>query len=451
MKEKIGFFSIATIFLCLSWVKPCISEPTNVIIMIADGWGFNQVKSVEYWNGEKAVYDDFPIKLAMSTYPATNDKKNPTGYDPEKARDDFSYPLIRATGSGASATALSTGVKTIYGMLGTDPDGKRLKHIIDRAEEHGMSTGVVTSVQFCHATPAGFVINNPNRSDYKGIAFSMLDSSKCEIIMGAGHPFFDDKHNRLETPNFKYFTDHNYWNKLRSGEVGADADNDGISDPWEFIETVEQFTKLSTGETPKRVFGLGQVFETLQANRKIKSGEESLPPYSTPYNRDIPSLSLMVKSALNVLDNNSKGFMLMIEGGAIDWAGHRNNMGMLIEEMDDFNKAVEVVIDWVTDFSTWEETLLIVTGDHETGYLGAPATDSQEQVKRELGTVVDNGKGKLPGFSFNYRGHSNLLVPFFAKGKNSEHFLNYADEFDYKLGKYLDNTEVALAIFGFLK
>jgi alkaline phosphatase len=80
----------------------------------------------------------------------------------------------------------------------------------------------------------------------------------------------------------------------------------------------------------------------------------------------------MTSAAINVLDNNPDGFFLMIEGGAADWASHANQSGRVIEEQIAFEKAIETVIEWVNKNSTWDDTLLIVTSDHETGYITGP-------------------------------------------------------------------------------
>jgi hypothetical protein len=151
-----------------------------------------------------------------------------------------------------------------------------------------------------------------------------------------------------------------------------------------------------------------------------------------------------------VLDNNEDGFFLMIEGGAPDWAGHFGQTGSLIEEMEDFFNTVQAVNEWVSENSSWAETLVVVVGDHETGFLsGSPD---------ELVPVINNGKGEIPTMYWslgsrdktwvNFGWHSNQLVPFFAKGCGSELFYAVADQNDSVRGKYLDNTEISVVIRG---
>ncbi len=101
----------------------------------------------------------------------------------------------------------------------------------------------------------------------------------------------------------------------------------------------------------------------------------------------------MTKGALNVLDNDPDGFFLMVEGGAVDWANHANQLGRLIEEQNDFNNAVDEAIVWIKANGGFEKNLLIVTGDHECGYLTG--------AKDSFSDVTNNGKGSLPGAYFN--------------------------------------------------
>jgi alkaline phosphatase len=132
----------------------------------------------------------------------------------------------------------------------------------------------------------------------------------------------------------------------------------------------------------------------------------------------------MTKAALNVLDDDPDGLFLMVEGGAVDWAGHTNQSGRVIEEQIDFNNAVEAAVAWVNANSNWGETLLIVTGDHETGYLTGPGSDPTWEP------LVNNGASNLPGMEWHSGSHTNQLIPFFAKGSPHRMFKDYAKNGD---------------------
>jgi len=413
------------------------SGTKNVILMISDGWGYNHVLATDYYTAGRAgaaLYEAFPFTCAMSTYSA-----NGAGYDPAQVSASFTYVISNATDSAAAATALSTGFKTRNGCLGVDESGERLVHVMEQAEATGRATGVLTSVPLSHATPAGFIAHVSARGEYAEIAQQMLTQSAAEVIMGAGHPWFNDDGNRVDKPNYDYVGGEALWQDLTDddGLLGADADGDGRPDPWALVQTCDQFRALMLGDTPGRVVGIVQVATTLQQKR---SGADALPG-SVARNANIPTLAEMTRAALNVLDEDPDGFVLMIEGGAVDWASHANQSGRMIEEMMDFNAAVEVVCQWVESNSSWDETLLIVTGDHECGYLTGP--DPQDRWT----PVQNNGVGALPGMKWNSRTHTNSLIPLFAKGAAVHLFQQYADQSDPLCGPYIDNTEVAKVIF----
>jgi alkaline phosphatase len=155
----------------------------------------------------------------------------------------------------------------------------------------------------------------------------------------------------------------------------------------------------------------------------------------------VPTLAEMAAAALNVLDDDSDGMLLMIEGGAIDWASHGNQSGRMIEELIGFELAVETVVDWIRKNSNWGETLLIVTGDHETGYLNGPYSNPAWKP------VVNNGSGHLPGMEWYSSSHTNSLIVVSAKGDAARMLREYADEADPVRGPYIDNSELGQVIF----
>ena len=132
-----------------------------------------------------------------------------------------------------------------------------------------------------------------------------------------------------------------------------------------------------------------QVYTTLQ---QARAGDGKADPFVVPLTTSVPTLAEMSRAALNVLDNDPDGFVMMIEGGAVDWAGHANQSGRLIEEQVDFDLAVDAVLAWVEANSNWGETLLIVTGDHETGYLTGP----MDVANPAWSAVINNGAGRCP-------------------------------------------------------
>ena len=421
----------------------------HIIVMIGDGMGYNQVLAGSYYRFGEAggqVYCGFPVQFAVCTSSSSSNQ-----YDPEKAWSDFDFVTINPTDSAAAATAMSTGHKTRNRRIGRKHYSGALENCMERAKEYGMSTGVVTSVPFYHATPAGFAAHNMWRYAYEDISREMITQSMLDVIMGAGNPNFDDNGRKLETPSdYSRAGGAELWSELIAGKAGGDADGDGKADPWTLVQTRDEFLALIDGPVPERVLGVAQVRTTLQTRRgEIKEwgsipGTGETEVYQTPLNEGVPTLSEMALGAFNVLSRDEDGFVLMIEGGAIDWTCEDNLSARLIEEQVDFDKAVETVVEWIERNSNWDETLLIVTADHESGYLLGPGS------KPERKPLTNDGKGKLPGMEWFSDEHTNMLVPIYAKGSAAGLLEGYADQEDPVRGRYIDNTEIGLLIFRLL-
>jgi alkaline phosphatase len=410
--------------------------------MISDGCGYNHVDAAslyQHGNCGEQVYEKFPVKLAMATF------MHKQSYNPDKSWRDFGYVSKGYTDSAAAATAMSTGVKTYKGAIGLDPNKLPVKHVVEFAEQRGKATGVLTSVQFSHATPAGFVAHNTNRGNYEEIAREMIYNSALEVIMGCGHPEYDDDGQPTGHKEYKYVGGKETWEDLKDGEViGGDADDDGSRDKWTVVHDAADIWALMDGPTPKRVIAIAKKHKTLQQKR---GGNAKAQPFEVPFNGDVPTLAEMTAAAINILDDDPDGFFLMIEGGAVDWAAHDNQSGRLIEEQIDFNRAVEQVTKWVAESSTWLETLVIVTADHECGYLTGP--DSGERGERPVwNPVKNNGAHKVPDMEWHSSSHTNSLVPFYAIGAGADLFHRFAERTDPVRGRYLDNTSIHKVLTG---
>lgn len=443
--------------------QKALPKPKNIIVMIGDGVGYNHVLAAGYYLGMAAqVQEKFPVILAMAHSPAKageylagkpGSNYFAAGYNPARAWKDTALLKRDYTESAAAATAMATGFKTYNNSIGMSVGYDTLENLVQWAKAMGKSAGVVTTVEFCHATPAGFVAHNLVRTNYTQIATEMLLDSRCDVIMGCGDPMYDNDgiavHGKWKST--KYVADSLFWLQFLSGSgkqikfitngqtrILKDVDGDHVPDPWTVIRDRDDFKKLQKGNTPKRVMGCPKIYTTIQQARTEKNGEgKNSNPYTTPLVQTVPTLAEMVGGALNVLDNNRKGFFIMIEGGAADWASHSNQKGRLIEEMTGFFEAVNKVVEWVEKNSSWDETLLIVTGDHETGLLWG---------EKPYIPMIDQGKEKLPVMNFYSEDHSNSLIPFYAKGAGSELYRNFADEYDSIRGPFIQNSEIAQLI-----
>jgi len=425
----------------------------NIVLMISDGCGYNHVDAASFYQygrtGEQP-YEKFQTQLGMSTYMAGQT------YEPDQAWRYFNYvadtvgdKYTRYTDSAAAATAMSTGIKTYRGSIGMDLDVYPLRHVVDAAEETGKATGVITSVQLSHSTPAAFVAHNELRSNYEQIANEMFYESPLEVIIGCGHPAYTSNNEPgytrdsngdgvNDTYEYKYVGGEQTWIDLSDGNLT------GAYGEWTVIEDKTAFQDLMAGPTPDRVIGLARTISTLQANRSGAGSQ--IEPYGVDLNPDVPTLEEMTIAALNVLDEYPDGFFLMVEGGAVDWASHSDLIVRMIEEQIDFNNAVDAVVNWIERNSSWNDTLVIVTADHECGYLAGPGSGlgPDGPIWTE---IVNNGAGEVPGAVFYSGNHTNSLVPFYANGPGTSLFETRAQNHDPVRGYYIDNTDVGRVLF----
>ncbi len=480
------------------------SDKRNVILMIADGIGFNGWLAADYYEGKAGTRSyqrprpdgTTPYIGASSHYALrmrdasgavlANDRHEEAAgvesqhYDPHHRWDalegafynDFgsvSIPYTSYTDSAAAGSALHSGRKTSPGRLNMDWRGETpfetIAHIADR---FGLATGTVASVMASHATPASAWAQVPSRNQYETI-FKQMADGRLNVIMGTGHPYYDTGGHPVASPEdraFRFLGGRETWEQIRRP--------DGLNG-YEFIDSLEAFEELATSEEPpERVIGIARTLGATQATR-TDFPEDSANPSGMAFNPDVPDLATMSLAALNVLNQNARGFFVTIEGGAVDWMGHANNMPRFIEEQNDFNHAIDAVIVWVEEHSSWDETLLIITSDHETGGIWGEGTfqpasgvllaNSQEPEKLdasrfdperdefvEFRAVQDRGPGNLPGHQFASGNHTNDLVPLWAIGVGSDRFVEFerfdstaarlwGEPYDWD-GRYIDNVDV---------
>jgi alkaline phosphatase len=449
------------------------TQAKNVILMISDGQGFNHVTAADMYTGSQAVYHSFDTKVSMTTYSANNNfATNPMGYDPTQMASNFNYVKSNYTDSASAASAMYCGEKIYDGEINMTTSGDPLTSFFEMAAKnpYNKSMGAVSSVQMTHATPGAVYGHNNDRGHYAEIGTEGIYGSNPNannafydalnyngnftVLMGAGHGDYDNNGNYNPGVNDKYAGGTVTWEDVKDGAA---------PNGWTFVETKGDFEDIAAGNNvPNKLLGFAQVNSTLQQGRNG----------GAPMNANVPTLETMTKAALNVLSQNANGFTVMIEGGAVDWAGHANQTDRLVEEQVDFNNSVQAAVDWIDTNSSWEETLLIVTADHETGYLlGADGSNGYFDVNGngqydhgiDYGYLGDNNPGALPDASWHSGSHTNQLVPLFAKGAGSELFADYIIGNDPNLdayynltgsgwtgfnGDYIDNTSIFSVMTG---
>ena len=222
------------------------------------------------------------------------------------------------TDSAAAATALATGNRTNNNMVSMLPSGKILITILEAAEALGKATGLVTTTPLTHGTPGPFSAHVPNRSDQSEIARQQLTKG-IEVLLGGGMLY-------------------------HSSYLGT-ATSLGYN-------IVENRNDMIAGVTEDYLLGL---FASVSMNYE--------------YDRDPlvePHIAEMTNISLQILDRDTNGFFLMVEGGRIDHACHDWHINRTIGETIAFDDAVQVAYEYTQQT---ERTLLIVTADHETGGL----------------------------------------------------------------------------------
>ncbi|MDR1480067.1 MAG: alkaline phosphatase [Planctomycetaceae bacterium] len=475
----------------------------NVIILIGDGNGFNSDLAGTYYRyGEagKERYHSFPVAIGCTTYSRTDKNvelpADVLGYDPKVfwetiANGTQSSELTKTTDSAASSTAIHGGTKTSNGRIGMTYDKKTIELISEIAVKHGKKAGTVTTVPMSHATPAGFSAHSESRNDLGAIFTQMVSQkSHLSVIMGCGHPFYeqgkqikikDNENEKEKSKRFDCVGGEKNWEQMKSGTLNG----------FKVIETIQQFEELASGKgvVPDKIIGVvrslsplppvdgsvaiippttgesGQISSssrplTTPNENELKQSRELLDKsYENTDWNELPSLSTMSLAALNVLTkNNPNGFVLMIEGGAIDLANHGRDIGKSVLEHVGFSKAIDTVIDWVEKNSSWDETLVIVTADHETGQIWGPETYNDNNKNRvfdkgdsfnEFKKVQNNGRGNVPNVQYGSNNHTNALVPLYAKGAGANLFLKQVKGTDQKAaqfwnfnGQYVDDTDI---------
>ena len=288
------------------------ASPKYVFMFIGDGMSSPQVNSAQVFNGcnesglidlKELTFTQFPVVGIQYTQDATS-------FAPDSA---------------STATSLSSGFKTHSGVIGMGID-KTTKGttIAEMLRDKGWKIGIVSTVTINHATPAAYYAHVASRNDYYEIGLQMAAS------------------------DFDYFG---------GGSVNQ-ADN-GDKSIYEVLEdngylvTNDRDTILSLNSDSGKVYAYSPVLQ-----------DDGAMMYALDAEDDQLQLKDFVRKGIDVLDNET-GFFMMVESGKIDWAGHANDALANIYDTLAFDEAIQVAVEFAKQHP--EETLIVVTGDHETG------------------------------------------------------------------------------------
>lgn len=330
--------------------KPTVPQVKNIIFLIGDGMGLAAVTATAINQDcvplqvERAHY----IGLAR-TYSANN----------------------RVTDSAAAGTALATGHKTCNGYIGVNPDKQPLKSILEKAEEHGLATGLVATHSVTSATPAAFIAHQPSRKMEEEIAADYLRTD-IDLFIGGGRKMFTQR------------------------EDGRNLTEELQQKDYTMAYTMDEVKAFKNGK-------LGALLYDTSVPTMAQGRGDFLPQATS--------------KALEILERNSpKGFFIMIEGSQIDKGGHGNNIQTIIDETTDFDNAVKVAYDYA---DRHPGTLVVVTADHETGGVTLPSG------KPDF-TLPDQGVK----YTFSTKSHTATYVPVYAYGTGAQHFSRILENTD---------------------
>ncbi len=340
-------------FMCILSLTMCKSEDTlkasendsvnerkvkNIIFLIPDGGGY-------------ALYDfanDVKISggLSETLYP----NKTPTDEAPMSMRAQHAGSMITLnyqqalTDSAAAGTAMATGKKTENGRIGVDHLKRPRATILEAAQSIGMATGLVSTYEWMHATPASFSAHTMNRSEYDNL-YEQIQNQKIDVVLGSGY--------------------------------GAVAQYSDIE------EARERGYKIVTNK---------KALDFVKEGDKLW-GDMSNPssPYDINLEQGQATLAEMTAAAIKALSGDDDGFFLMVEGSKVDTGGHANDALVSTSEYLAFDAAFKVALDFAKGRT---DTVVIAAPDHDTGAMDyAGIEDLEKSVSMIMSGKDDDAIG----------------------------------------------------------
>ncbi|WP_303285122.1 alkaline phosphatase [Marinobacter sp. SS8-8] len=384
----------------------------NVILFVGDGMGVSTLTAARILEGQRQGSPGEENLLSFESFPFTTLVKT---YNTDAQVPD----------SAGTMTAMMSGLKTDAGVLGVDEDvqrgdcstvaGNEVVTALELAEIKGLSTGVVSTARITHATPAAAYAKSADRnwediSDMpaeavqagcKDIAdqlvsfeqlleqrYAGVDTDGIDVVMGGGRRHFLPNDARFNSPD------------ARSSVEGDRTDGRNLVTEWQaqYPQGVYVYDKAGfdsvNAATTSRLFGLFN---------------ESHMQYEADRGNDVagePSLSEMTAKAIDILDNNDKGYLLVVEAGRVDHAHHAGNAASALADTIELAEAVKVAADQTNP----EDTLIIVTADHSHVFTMAGYPKRGNPI---LGKVVNVGETQpalaADGMPYTTLGYANGL------------------------------------------
>jgi alkaline phosphatase len=331
---------------------PQRAHAKNVIVFLGDGMGIPTITAARILDGQRNGGSGEENRLSFENFPATALSRT---YETDYQTPD----------SAGTMTAIMSGVKTRYRVIGVDQDvergdcassrGHELVSALELAASAGLATGVVTTTRVTHATPAATYGHLPER-DWEDDA-SMPDAAHAQgcvdlarqlvgvpfgqgidVVLGGGrHSFMRADQHDPEYP----------------AQAGNRRDGRDLIEQWRqrtsgaYVWNEAQLDAVDPAQT-SHLLGLFEPSHMrYEIERKDDPGGE-------------PSLARMTRVALSILERDPQGYFLMVEGGRIDHGHHAGNAHRALTETIEFSRAVQAAV----DATSADDTLILVTADH---------------------------------------------------------------------------------------
>lgn len=402
--KRLGLF----VGLLLLFIGSVVAQPKYIFLFIGDGMGINHIHGTELYNAAvhpemegdgRLSFTRFPIRTYCTSHSASS--------------------LV--TDSAAAGTAMATGVKTKNGMLGVDAAGNVVSNLCEDASARGMMVGIVSNVGMNHATPAVFYAHNASRGAYNDI-FEQYLAGGVDFAAGA-----TVLHRKKEG-----YTIDKCVEKARSAGIFVTQNSE------EAAQTKQQRVLLLSDSLSRRA---------LRFATDVTKGEPTIVDFS--------------RAAVRYMEREAKesGFFMMIEAGHIDYAAHDNDAVTTFEEINDLSRSVALALDFYERYP--DETLIIITADHETGgltlgYSGykmslerlAYQKTSMESLTRKMQYMRSVGKTSWEDMQTLLRNELGFWDKVSLREKDEEQLLktfekNFLKNGEKVVGLYTSNEKMA--------
>ncbi len=352
MKKRLFSLTFLVVLLTGLGISAAKSEPSsnkikNVILVIGDGMGPAQIGLLEAYARQAK---NPVIRSRTTAFSRILNEGGKLGVSMTYAAD------VLVTDSAGSATQLATGKPANPETIGVDSIGNPSDSMLTIAKKMGKSTGLVSDTRITHSTPAAFAAHQSSRMLENEIAIDMLKTGPDVMLSGGLRHWIPQKSNNKNSAIYKHLS------QLTDGAIQIQSKR---HDQRNLLQEAQKkgyqlaFTKDQMSKVNGKILGL---FSHSAFPDAIITDRNNSDP-----TRTLPTLREMSQKAIEMLEKNDNGFFLMIESGLIDWAGHYNDTGTMLHEMLKMDDTLHYVLDWAKDR---DDTLIIVTADHETGGFG---------------------------------------------------------------------------------